>query len=84
MTVREIIKERLHIYFLERLDIEVDMDKEDTPSVEYFDILDLVEVEMDMNKHFNISMEYEFHNWDAGTIKDIVDTIERHLKEQGL
>ena len=84
MTVREIVKERLHTYFLEKFNIEVDMEKEYIPSVEHFDLLDLVEIEMDMNKHFNISMEYEFHKWDAGTIKDIINSIEVRLKEQGI
>ena len=81
MTVREIVKEKLHTYFLEKLNIEVDMKKEYTPTVEHFDLLDLVEIEMDMNKHFGISMDYEFHKWDSGTIKDIIDSIEVHLKK---
>ena len=85
MTVREIVKSVLHEYFLSNYGLDIDIDeKENIFTGRYFDALDLVEIEMDMNRHFKIELEYAFKKWEYGTIKDIVDSIEDKLKEEGL
>lgn len=85
MKVREIVKNRLHEYFLSQFHLDIDMDtEEDTPFLYYFDSLDLVEIDMDMSKHFNIDLEDVSEMWYFGTIKDIVDSIVTKLKEEGL
>ena len=85
MTVRDIVKNVLHEYFMSRFGLDIDIEeKENIFAGRYFDALDLVELEMDMNKHFKIELEYAFEKWESGTIKDIVDSIEDKLKEEGL